>query len=340
MFARLCRISVLLLGLGACSDPAQAPEAPPADGQRLVLYTSLPVERVNGLAAAFRSETGIAIDFKIDAEAELLDALKRKENVPSADVLLIAGVGNLAEASDSDLFRPLQVQPSSVPESLRDPDGYWASVGIRAEFIVYDGRSVAAGDLGGYADLAEVDWHGKLCLQRSTAERSRALIGLLIAQQGERAAERVVRGWRNNLATSVFDDQQDMLAAIGAGQCAVAIASSEQITRFLSSPEATPLKVHAPPLEHGGTFRNIVGAGVSRHATNPELGERFVAWLSSVEGQGSLHSLGGEFPATTAVPPADALSDWASYSPSSESAASVGFNVPDAVLLAERARYR
>ena len=339
LLRRLCLL-LAVCGLWACSDRAPPPEPAAIDGQRLVLYTSLPVERVNFLAAAFRSATGIAIDFKIDSEPELLDAVKRKVHIPSADALLISGVGSLAEAADSDVFRPLGELSSEAPESLRDPDGYWVGVGVRAEFIAYDSQAVTSDELAGYAELADAAWHGKLCLQRSAVERSRALIGVLIAQNGMREAEQIVRGWRANLATSVFDDQQEMLAAVDTGQCAVTIASSEQVAQFLSSTPATAIKVHTPTLQKGGTFRNVTGAGVSRHATNPELGERFVAWLSTVAGQRALHDLSGEFPLAAEVDAADVLGPWAAYQPSSVHASTAGFNVPDAALLAERARYR
>ena len=340
MLVRVCCVALVLFGLDACSDRTPLPEATDSQDQRLVLYTSLPVERVNVLAAAFRSATGIAIDFKIDSEPELLEALRRREHVPGADALLISGVGSLTEAAESDVFRPLSALPNAVPEPLRDPDGYWVGVGVRAEFIVYGSQAVTSGELAGYAELADAAWHGKLCLQRSTAERSRALIATLMARDGAREAERIVRGWRANLAMSVFDDQQEMLAAVAAGQCAVTIASSNQIARFLSVTPAAEIKVHTPRLEAGGTFRNLTGAGVSRHAANPQLGERFVGWLSTVEGQHALHNLGGEFPTITEADPADVLTPWAVFEPSPLHASTVGFNVSDAALLAERARYR
>ena len=340
MLLRLLYLSLVVSGVLGCSDRAPPSEPATVDSERIVLYTSLPVERVNALAAAFRSATGVAIDFKIDSEPELLETLKRKEHSPSADALLISGVGSLVEAAESDVFRPLGELPSAVPESLRDPDGYWVGVGVRAEFIVYDGRAATPDELAGYANLADAAWRGKLCLQRGAVERSRALIGVLIAQNGVREAERIVRSWRANLATSVFDEQQEMLAAIDAGECVVGVASSEQIAQYIRSTPETAVNVHAPALEDGGTFRNLTGAGVSRHATNPELGERFVAWLATIEGQRALHELSGEYPIAGDVEPADVLMPWAGYQPSSVYASTAGFNVPDAALLAERARYR
>lgn len=335
-------LSLCVFGIGACSRSTDVAEPEPAAAERLVLYTSLPGERVNAVAQAFRQATGVVVDFKIDGDAELIAQLRQKEHHPGADVLLISGAGHLASALDQDVLRPALagVGGDSLARDLRDPDGYWVGLGVRAELIVYDPAAVEAAELEGYAELGDTRWLGKLCLERSTADRSRALIGALIATYGERDAERIVRGWRANLATSVFDEQQSLLDAVGSGQCAIGIVSSEQLASFAGSAPAAGFGAHAPAAANGGTFENVTAAGVSRHANDPELAREFVAWLLSADGQRALHAEGGELAVAEGVSPAAHAAPWAGYEASPVHVNGAGFNVPDAALLAERARYR
>lgn len=310
--------------------------------ERLILYSSLPVERVAPLADAYLAATGVGIDFLLDVDDVLIDKLRRKEHIPSADLLLISGGGHLANAVESDVLRPAltQIDGGTLGRQVADPDGYWIALGIRAELIAYNSDSVSADELAGYAGLGEPRWGGKLCLQRSIHDRSRALIAALIAASGEREAERIVRGWRANLATSVFDEQQAMLAAVDAGTCAVTIASSEHLTRYLRAEPDAALVASSPTAEHGGTFENVTGVGVSRHAREPEKAAEFIAWLLTAEGQRVLHADSDEFPVGVGLETAAVQTDWVGYDRSPIDVVRAGFHVSDAVLLAERARYR
>ena len=213
-------------------------------------------------------------------------------------------------------------------------------MGVRAELVVYDQRSVDAADLGAYAELGEEHWRGKLCLQRGASERSRSLIAALIAERGERDAELAVRGWRANLAASVFDEQRDLLLAVESGECAVAIASSDEVAAFVGEGLAEHLRWHFPPPAAGGALQHITAAGVARHANNAELATRFVEWLASPGGQRALHAGGKDYPVNPDVQLPSPLDAWPSYSASPVGASRVAYLDQDAVRLAQRARYR
>ena len=306
------------------------------------MYASLPAERAAVVAKAYRDATGVLVNYMIDTDSVLIDKLVRKEHIPGADVLLVSGGGHLAQALDGDVLRPVTSISSanSIDASLRDPDGYWFGVGVRTELIVYDQRSVDGADLSGYAELGADDWRGKLCLQRGASERSRSLIAALIAERGERDAELAVRGWRANLATSVFDEQRDLLLALESGQCAVAIAGSDEVAAFISEGLADNVGLHFPPAAAGGTLQHVTAAGVARHANNAALATEFVEWLLSPDGQRVLHESGSDYPVTPDLELPSPLDVWPRYSASPVGASRVAYLYPDAARLAERARYR
>ncbi len=331
---------VACLAIAACSR--DSPPAATNNNSMIVLYASLPAERTAGVAKAYQEATGVLVNYMIDSDSVLIEKLVRKEHIPGADVLLVSGGGHLAQALDGDVLRPL-VSASlddSIDAALRDPDGYWFGVGVRAELIVYDQRSVDGADLGAYAELGEDNWRGKLCLQRGVSERSRSLIAALIAERGERDAELAVRGWRANLATSAFDEQRDLLLAVESGECAVAIAGSDEVAALVGEGLADNLRWHFPPPAAGGTLQHITAAGVTRHANNAALATQFVEWLASPVGQRALHAGGGDYPVNPDVELRSPLDAWPRYSASPVDASRVAYLYQDAGRLAQRARYR
>ena len=328
--------------LASCGENSTPPANTAAVAEpMLVLYAALPAERIARVATRYREETGVLVNYMLETDETLIDKLIRKEHRPGADVLLISGAGHLAQAVDSDVLRPVSsaVLTESLADTMRDPDGYWFGLGHRAELIVYDRRQVAAGSLGSYADLADETWRGKLCLHRGARERSRSLVAALIATLGERDAELVVRGWRANLATGVFDEQRELLLAIESGDCVVGIVSSDEVGFLANDGQIENTGHHFPSATAGGTLQQVIAAGVSRHANDAELATRFVEWLASPDGQAVLHEDGTDYPlAGGRLPPP--LDTWPDYSPSPITASRSGFLHRDAQRLIERARYR
>lgn len=339
--ARALAVIAGLLG-ASCSQEAGSPPATSRKAPMLVLYTSMPAERIANVASAYAEAAGVIVNYMVDSDEVLIDKLIRKEHLPGADVLLITGAGHLAQAVDSDVLRPITSArlEDTISDALRDLDGYWFGVGVRAELIVYDQRRVAAPTLGGYADLADESWHGKLCLQRSIHERSRSLVAALIAEHGERQAEMIVRGWRANFATSVFDSQRDLLLAIESGACGVGVASSDEVARFVSEGLVENLRFHFPSADDGGTQLRLSAAGVARHANDAKMATEFVEWLTSPSGQRTLHAASDEYPANPDVAPISPIDSWPQFAASPIGASRSGFVYQDAILLVQRARYR
>jgi len=340
---RACFAAVLVaVSMVSCSNESNPPPATATGAApMLVLYAALPAERMARVATRYRDESGVQVNYMIESDDILIDKLVNKEHRPGADVLLVSGSGHLAQAVEADVLRPVSssILNAAIEDTMRDPDGYWFGLGHRAEMIVFDDRQVNAASLGGYADLAGDNWRGKLCLHRGARERSRSLVAALIAMLGERDAELVVRGWRENLALSVFDEQRDLLLAIESGDCAVGIASSDQVGQLSKAGQAGNIGRHFPPADVGGTLQQVIAAGVSRHANDAALATRFLEWLASPGGQAALHEDGTDYPlqGMDLAPPLDS---WPDYSPSPITASRSGYLQREAQQLIERARYR
>jgi iron(III) transport system substrate-binding protein len=215
------------------------------------------------------------------------------------------------------------------------------SFGARARVVVYNTELTGSAELesvSNYSSLAAGAWRERLCLSSSNIPGNGSLIAMLIYDHGLREAEVIVRGWRANLATSSFSDDQDLLQAIAAGQCVLGIADSSEIARFQETNPAATLASHWFR-EAGVQHINASGGGVTRHAQNPEGATSLLEWLTSAPANTLFALSSREFPANAIAESAASIAAWSRFEANPVNLSSLGYLQEDAVKLAERARY-
>jgi len=167
----------------------------------------------------------------------------------------------------------------NVPAHLRDPGRRWYGLSMRARTIFYS-RSASIQDPRYLRGARRTAWKGRLCLRTSRKVYNQSLVAMMIAEQGESATEKIVRGWVGNLATDVFANDTQLLEAIAAGQCDV--ASQTRTTTGASSRNGRlPVKPFWANQKAGGVHVNISGAGVTGHSRRAAAATRFLEWLSA-----------------------------------------------------------
>lgn len=308
----------------------------------VVVYSDFAEQAVKPVFDAYTAETGVPVQFVIGSDQRLVEKLKTEGQKSSTDLLLISDAGTLMHAAEEDVLRPTysELLQANIPDSLQDPENMWFALSIAVPAIVYDTRKVNPGELGGYDGLADNKWQGKLCLASSGETANRTLVAMMIAQNGERPTELLVRGWVQNLATSVLPGYGELLRAIESGQCQLGIVTTAHFARLQQENADTPVALFWPSAEDGGVHINISGAAVTRHAHNPQAATALLEWMSGTAGQRLLSSASLEYPVKASVTPHDILNAWGRYDASPIRVAQAGMYRVDAVKLMERARYR
>ena len=128
----------------------------PALAEEVVVYSARNEQLIKPLFDAYARETGVQVKFVTDKEAPLMARLKAEGKNTPADVLLTVDAGNLWQASEEGLLRPIQSKTlqANVPAHLRDPDNEWFGLSVRARTLVYNTGKVKPADLSTYEDLA------------------------------------------------------------------------------------------------------------------------------------------------------------------------------------------
>ncbi len=314
----------------------------PAAAETLVVYSARNEQLIKPIFDAYARETGIEVKFTTGDAAVLIERLGAEGRNTPADVLMTVDAGELWNAAERGLLRPIDsaVLEKNIPAYLRDPGKRWFGLSVRARTIAYSTERVDPKTLSTYEALAGPEWKGRLCLRTSKKVYNQSLVATMIARLGEAKTEQVVRGWVANLATDVFPNDTQLLESIAAGQCDVGIINTYYYGRIVKDKPGFPVKLFWPNQAAGGVHVNISGAGVVAASRRQAQATKFLEWLSAGEAQQHFAAVNMEFPANPAVPVDPLVASWGKFEPSPMNVAEAGRLQPDAVRLMDRAGYR
>jgi iron(III) transport system substrate-binding protein len=316
----------------------------PAAGGELVVYSARNEQLIKPLFDLYQQETGTRIRFLTDNEAPLLSRLQAEGRNTPADLLITVDAGNLWQAANLDLLRPLDSDTlaANIPEHLRDPQQRWFGLSVRAHTLVYTPARVNPEDLSSYEALAGEQWQGRLCLRTAKKVYNQSLVAMMIAELGEARTERILRGWVANLAAQPFANDNEVMQAVAAGRCDVGIVNTYYYGRLMRQRPELPLALFWPNQGDGerGVHVNVSGAGVTRHAKRPQAAQHFLEWLSRGEAQALFASLNQEYPANPAVLPDPAVAAWGGFRQDLINVSEAGALQVQAVRLMDRVGWR
>ena len=343
---RTLAIAVAFLVCVGCSKEVaveDSAKADQADAGTVVVYSTLGENIVKPVFDAYTAETGIKV-LLVSGEFQVLtEKIHKPGRDPVSDLFIADNVADLWHAAEQDVFRPTRsdVITERVREQLRDPEHLWVSFTARARIVVYNTDLTSDAErksIVDYASLTEASWRERLCLSSSKIAGNGSLIAMLINDNGVRGAELIVRGWRANLAASVHSDDSKLLQAVAAGQCAIGIAASSEIARFLRTNADANVAPHW--FSNDGVLHvNATGGGVTRHAQNAEGAASLLEWLTSDAANALFAALILEFPVNPGSATDASIAAWSGFEANPVNLANLGYLQEDAVKLAERARY-
>ena len=335
-------LAALAAGLSLAACERADPGADAAD-EAIVVYSARAEHLIKPVFDYFTERTGIEVTYTTDSEQPLIQRLIAEGDATPADLLMTVDAGNLWYAAEAGVLASTDsaVLREAIPAPLRDTDGRWFGLSVRARTIVYDPDKVAASDIVDYAGLADPKWRGRLCLRTSKKVYNQSLVAMLIRQHGVARTEEIVRGWVANLATDVFSNDTKLMEAIVDGQCEIGIVNSYYYGRLQrDNNRSLPLRLYWPAAGTGGVHVNVAGAGIVRASKQPERARELLEWLAGPEAQGMFAGLNLEFPANPAVEPDPVVASWGEFVASDEPLENAGRLQSEAVRLMDRSGYR
>ncbi|MFT5506433.1 MAG: iron(III) transport system substrate-binding protein [Gammaproteobacteria bacterium] len=319
-----------------------------ASEEEVNLYSARKEALILPLLKIFEAKTGIKTNL-ITAKADaLLKRLELEGRASPADVFITTDAGRLFRALDAKVLRPITNQSTldSVPANLRDPNGYWVALSIRARTIMYAKDRVNPDQLSTYEALAEPQWKGRVCIRSSSNIYNQSMVASMIEHRGVEQTEQWAKSLVANMARPPAGGDTDQLRATAAGVCDVAIANTYYFARLLKSTKskdtdvANKLGLFWPNQADRGTHVNISGAAITRYAKNPEAAERLIAFLLEPEAQKWYGEENNEYPVISDTKISATLKSLGSFKSDDLPLAILGSNNRAAVELMDRAGWR
>ena len=332
VFGLAIAITALAGGIAACGTSDQGETV-----RRVTVYTG----RHYGIEPVFdefTAETGIEVRFTTGSDPELRARLEAEGANTPADLIMTADAANIALAAAAGLLAPIESDKltSAIPEDLRAADNTWFALSRRLRVIMSSSERVTEPPTT-YAEVGDPKWKGKLCLRPSTHPYTQSLVAALINNIGAEATRAIVDSWVANQPLYINSDT-DMLKAIAAGDCDVALANSYYLGRLLSEDDAFPVTLTWPDQDAAGAHLNISAAAVTANAPNRAEAIELLEWLAT-KGQKSFSDANNEFPADPNVAPNEILAGFGSFKADTKSVRELGRLNPQAVELLSAAGY-
>ena len=288
------------------------------------IYSSREPQLIEPMLKAFTDKTGIKTNvvFIRDGLNERLAAEGR--NSP-ADLMLTVDIARLTEAKDQGLTQPLTsaVVAGAVPANLRDPEGHWITLTMRAR-VVYASRERVKQDSITYEELADPKWRGKLCSRSGQHAYNTALVAAMVAHKGADGAEAWLKGVKANLAHKPAGGDREQVRDVQSGKCDLALGNTYYMGLMQTNeknPEqkewAKAVKVLFPNAGDRGTHVNVSGAALTKNAPNKADAIKLVEFLVGSEAQGMYASINHEYPVDPKVEPSATVKSWGSLKPDS-----------------------
>jgi iron(III) transport system substrate-binding protein len=313
------------------------------------VYSGRKENLIKPLLDRFTTETGIKTNLVTAGADKLLTRLKSEGRNTPADVFITVDAGRLYRAKKAGIFASVndEVLNAAVPSHLRDPDGNWVGLSQRARVIFYVKDRVQADDLSRYEDLASDKWKHKVCIRGSSNIYNQSLVAAMLAADGQEATEQWVKGLVANMARPPKGGDRDQIKAAAAGQCDIAIANTYYYGMMLNS-KKDPAQVKAaqamgiiwPNQQDRGVHVNISGAGITKHAKNPQNALKLLKFLVSPESQKWYAEVNYEYPVNAKAETSALLKSWGNFKSDNLNLDVLGKNNAEAVRIMDRAGWK
>lgn len=305
-----------------------------ASAQEVNLYTVREPGLVKPLIAAFTAKTGIKVNtvFMNDGLAERVEAEGARS---PADLMMTVDIAKLLEIVDKGLAQPVRSAEldKAIPAQLRDVDGRWFALSLRAR-LIYAAKDRVGTKPITYEDLADPQWKGKICIRSGQHPYNTALVAAYMAHHGEAATEVWLKGVKANLARKAAGGDREVARDILGELCDIGVGNSYYVGLMRSGaggPDqekwGKAIRVVLPTFDNGGTHVNASGVALAKYAPNPAAAIQFMEFLVSDEGQRILAEANFEYPVKAGAPMHPLIAE-------------LGPLKPDSLPLAEIAKYR
>ena len=234
-------LAALLLSLGGCgARSGGTEECAPAEGERLVVYTSHKPEVWEPIVLEFERRTGIWVDVVEGGTNELLERIVSEADAPRADLMFGGGVDSLGVYREY-LEPYVSPEAETIPRAYRSADGLWTPFSVLPVVLIYNTRLIDPGAVTGWADLFEEAFRGRIAFADPLVSGSSftALMTALCAVGGD--SDEALRAFAGCLDGRELAGSGDVLTAVADGSCWIGVTLEETALKRVEAGDSIAL---------------------------------------------------------------------------------------------------
>lgn len=271
------------------------------------VYTYREAKLIQPLFDAFTKDTGVKVNM-ISASMGLEQRIATEGVNSPADVLLTVDISRLEDAIRLGITQPIKSDflDKLVPPALRDPEGHWYGVSMRARVIYASKERVKQNEIT-YEELADPIWKGRICVRSGQHSYNNALFAGMVVKHGEAKTEEWLRGLKANLAQKPSGGDREVARDIAAGKCDIGLGNTYYWALMLNKePDkkawADATKVILPTFKDGGTHVNVSGVVLAKNAPNKANALKLIEWMLGEKAQHMYADMNYEYPVRAGAP--------------------------------------
>jgi iron(III) transport system substrate-binding protein len=303
------------------------------------VYSGQHVQTTQALVAAFERESGISVSLRSDDEDVLADQIVTEGQRSPADVFYTENSPPLQYLASKGLLAP--VDPATLrntPARFNSPDGKWVGASARVSVMVYNTKLLTPRDLPRSAmELADPKWSGKIAIAGGETD-FQPIVTSIDRTYGSHAALKWLNAVKANAGGHNYPSNEAVTSAVNNGHVALGVINQyywyRERAQVGKSGMHSAIAYFAP--HDVGYVLNVSGAGVLRSSTHQKAAQRFLAFLTSPQGQEIIaHSDSFEYPIASGVKTGEPETPFAALQPNGITIAELGTGAEAIKLLQE-----
>lgn len=279
-----------LVVLTACGD-GTLEAGSELDPDKLTIYSAQHENLTQAWAEKFRDDTGVDVQIRYGNDSSMGNQIVQEGDKSPADVFLTENSPAMTTVQDAGLLATVddatlkQVGQPYVPSSKQ-----WVGIAARSTVLVYNPSKISAAELPkSIMDLQDPKWAGKWGAAAGGAD-FQAIVSAILDTQGEAKTAAWLKGLKDG--GKVYQNNIAVMKAVNAGQVPVGIMYHYYWYRdqALTKAGSGNTKLLYFRNQDPGAFVSLSGGAVlksSKHAANAQ---KFLAFVTSSEGQRMLAS--------------------------------------------------
>lgn len=320
----------------------------PASSEEVNVYSARKEALIKPLLDTFTEQTGINVNLVTGKADALISRANSEGALSPADLLLTTDVGRLVRAKTLGITQAVssELVEQLVPQNLRDAQGHWFSLTLRARPFIYSPERVKPSDLSSIEALTDSKWKGRVCIRSSSNIYNQSMVAAMIEQVGMEATQAWANEFVKSFARPPKGGDRDQIKAVAAGQCDIAIANTYYLAGMLTGNDesarqvAQKVKVFWPNQQDRGAHVNVSGAAIMKHAPNFVQAKKLLEFMVSQDSQAWYAKTNHEYPVVEGVAWSEVLTQFGTFNGEQITLSRVGELNGESVKIMDRAGWK